>query len=65
MYASAKFRFRRDASTVEMKDVLLQEIEGVPEPLLVEVVDFLRFLKVQRAQEHLDLFALHGNLRGH
>ncbi|MGL4620932.1 MAG: DUF2281 domain-containing protein [Chroococcidiopsis sp.] len=29
------------------KDLLLQEIEQVPEPILEEVLDFLRFLKAK------------------
>jgi hypothetical protein len=39
---------------VETKELLLHEIEGAPEPLLAEVVDFIRFLKRQKAQEHLE-----------
>lgn len=37
------------------KDVLLQEIEQVPEPILDEVLDFLRFLKAKHKQEKLEL----------
>lgn len=33
------------------KDLLLQEIEQVPEPLLKEVLNFLQFLKVKHEQE--------------
>ena len=36
------------------RDLLLAELRGFPEPLLAEVVDFVRFLKAQRAQEHLE-----------
>ena len=35
---------------MEAKDLILQEIEGAPEPLLAEVVDFIRFLKMERAR---------------
>lgn len=31
------------------RDSLLEEIEGVPDPLLAQVLDFLRFLKAQQA----------------
>lgn len=30
------------------KDLLLQEIEQVPEPILEEVLDFLRYLKTKK-----------------
>ena len=36
------------------KDLLLNEIEHAPEPLLDEVLDYLRFLKTKLAQERLD-----------
>ena len=36
------------------KDLLLAEIQGVPEPLLAQVIDFVRFLKAQKAQELLE-----------
>jgi hypothetical protein len=36
------------------KDLLLNEIEHIPEPLLDEVLDYLRFLKTKLAQERLD-----------
>lgn len=39
------------------KELLLQEIEQVPEPILDEVLDFLRFLKAKNEQEKLDLQA--------
>ena len=40
------------------KEVLLQEIEEVPEPLLEQVVDFVRFLKTKLAQETLEVTLL-------
>ena len=36
------------------KKVVIQEIEGLPEPLLREVLDFVRFLKTKAVQEKLD-----------
>lgn len=33
------------------KDLIIQEIEQVPEPLLDEVLDFLRFLKAEHERE--------------
>lgn len=32
------------------KELILQEMEAMPEPVLVEVLDFLRFLKAKRAE---------------
>lgn len=37
------------------KNLLIQEIEQVPEPILDEVLDFLRFLKAQHEQEKLEM----------
>lgn len=37
------------------KDLLLQEIEQTPEPILDEVLDFLRFLKAKSEQEKLEM----------
>lgn len=36
------------------KDLLIQEIDQVPEPILDEVLDFLRFLKTKHEQEKLE-----------
>ncbi len=36
------------------REHLLREIEGVPDPLLEEVVDFVRFLKAKGASERLE-----------
>jgi len=33
------------------KDILLAEIQDVPEPLIAEVIDFVRFLKSRRGAE--------------
>jgi len=37
------------------KELLIDEIEGVPEPLLAEVLDFVHFLKAKIVQEKLDI----------
>lgn len=37
------------------KNLLIQEIEQVPEPILEEVLDFLRFLKAKHEQEKLEM----------
>ena len=39
---------------MDVKERLAQEIRGVPEPLLLEVVDFVRFLKHQAVAEKLE-----------
>lgn len=36
------------------KEMLLSEIEQVPEPLLDEVLDFIHFLKTKIIKERLD-----------
>ena len=36
------------------KQVLEKETEGLPEPMLEEVVDFVRFLKTKVAQDRLE-----------
>lgn len=36
------------------KDLIIQELEQVPEPLLEEFLDFLRFLKAKQMQERLE-----------
>ena len=36
------------------KDQLLSEIEEIPEPLLMEVLDFIRFLKTKITKEALE-----------
>lgn len=35
------------------KDLIIQEIDQVPEPILEEVLDFLRFLKTKQIQDKL------------
>jgi len=37
------------------KELLMQEIEQVPEPILDEVLDFLRFLKTKNEREKLEM----------
>lgn len=36
------------------KELILQELDQVPEPLLEEVLDFLRFLKMKQEREKLE-----------
>lgn len=45
-----------------IRDVLLAELQGIPDPLLEEVVDFVRFLKSKRAQEHFETALLSENV---
>jgi len=40
--------------TMNRKQLIAKEIEQVPEPLLEEVLDFVRFLKSKRVQEKLE-----------
>jgi hypothetical protein len=40
---------------MDKKDILIKEIGQVPEPLVGELLDFVRFLKMKSAQEKLDV----------
>ncbi len=40
------------------KDALLREAADLPAPLLQEVLDFVRFLKMKAAQERLETLLL-------
>ena len=40
------------------KELIAKEIEQVPEPLLEEVLDFVRFLKTKRNHEKLEISLL-------
>lgn len=42
---------------MDTKSLLIQEIEQTPEPILDEVLDFLRFLKAKQEQEKLEIQA--------
>jgi hypothetical protein len=37
------------------KELLLHEIEQVPEPFLVEVIDFINYLKTKIVRERFDV----------
>ena len=37
------------------KEILINEIDEVPEPLLTEVLDFVHFLKAKIVREKLDI----------
>lgn len=37
------------------KELLINEIDEVPEPLLIEVLDFVHFLKAKVVRERLDI----------
>jgi hypothetical protein len=41
--------------TMSTKELLINEIEEVPEPFLAEVLDFVLFLKAKIAREKLDM----------
>ncbi len=46
------------------KELLLSEIEQVPEPFLDELLDFVQFLKTKTAKEKMDtLIASESSLR--
>ncbi len=38
-----------------LKERLIQELDNVSEPLLVEVLDFLQFIKAKQEEEHEDV----------
>ncbi|MGL4882528.1 MAG: DUF2281 domain-containing protein [Waterburya sp.] len=37
------------------KDQLIQELDNVPDPLIVEVLDFLHFLQAKQEQDNEDI----------
>lgn len=43
---------------MSIKELLLTELEELPEPLLTEVLDFVHFIKAKIAREKLDSAAL-------
>lgn len=45
-----------------LKDLLIQELDNVSDPLIVEVLDFLRFLKTKQAQDSPTLTAARARL---
>jgi len=42
-------------NAMSTKELLINEIEDVPEPLLSEVLDFVHFLKAKTIRERLDI----------
>jgi hypothetical protein len=38
-----------------LKELLIQELDNVPDPLIVEVLDFLHFLQAKQEQDKEDL----------
>lgn len=42
------------AELLSTRDVLLAELRDCPDPLLDEVVDFVRFLKSKTGRDHLE-----------
>lgn len=45
------------------REVILNEIEKIPEPLLEEVLDFIRFLKTKKAEGIETAIASESSLR--
>jgi hypothetical protein len=45
-----------------LKDLLLQELDNVSDPLIVEVLDFLRFLKTKQTHDSQALLSARANL---
>ena len=43
---------------MSIKDLLLKEIEQVPEFVLTEVLDFLQFLKAKHSSQNIELSIL-------
>ena len=38
-----------------LKDQLIQELDNISDPLIIEVLDFLHFLKAKQEQDNEDL----------
>ena len=45
-----------------LKDLLIQELDNVSDPLIVEVLDFLRFLKTKQTQDSQALIEARASL---
>lgn len=48
------FKYSEWSENMSKKELVISEIELVPEPLLVEVLDFIHFLKAKIIKEGLD-----------
>jgi hypothetical protein len=40
---------------MEEKELIVKEIENIPEPYLIEILDFIRFLKTKALEEKMEL----------
>ena len=49
------FSKRQKVLVISKKEILLKEIEQVPEPFLDEVLDFIRFLKTRNANKRMNI----------
>jgi|GEM_PF-835083 len=42
-------------NNLTLKDLLIQELDNVPDYLIVELIDFIQFLKAKQEQDREDL----------
>lgn len=47
---------------MENREVLLKELEQIPDPILVEILNYVRFLKAKAAQEEFSSAHLSENI---
>ncbi len=40
---------------MEKKELIAKEIENIPEPYLIEILDFIRFLKIKALEQKMEL----------
>lgn len=40
---------------MEEKKLIVKEIENIPEPYLIEILDFIRFLKTKALEQRMEL----------
>ncbi len=40
---------------MEVKELIAKEIENVPEPYLIEILDFIRFLETKALEQRMEL----------
>ena len=40
---------------MEVKELILREIENVPEPYLIEILDLIRFLEAKALEQKMEL----------
>jgi len=46
---------KSEIEKMEVKELIAKEIENVPEPYLMEILDFIRFLRIKALEQKMEL----------